>query len=185
MPACAAARYRPVTVSSRCNAPDGILSTVQTGRTPSQPTLRALLPRPTVRWRLTLLYSLLFLICGAALLAITYWLFANFAISPPKEPFNPVMVHLQAAMTTRALQRAAPPAALLRDRAGDHDDRLSRARMAGGRAGAGAAADDHRHRGPDLRHESPRTPRDVRPARRAAPACRHDRPAAGPLGGCL
>jgi signal transduction histidine kinase len=41
-------------------------------------------PRPTVRWRLTLLYSVLFLICGAALLAITYWLFANFAISPPK-----------------------------------------------------------------------------------------------------
>ena len=41
-------------------------------------------PRPTVRWRLTLLYSVLFLICGAGLLSITYWLFANFAISPPK-----------------------------------------------------------------------------------------------------
>jgi signal transduction histidine kinase len=46
--------------------------------------LRALRPRPTVRWRLTLLYSFLFLICGAGLLAITYDLFANFAISPPK-----------------------------------------------------------------------------------------------------
>ena len=46
--------------------------------------LRVVRPRPTVRWRLTLLYSVLFLICGAGLLAITYWLFANFAISPPK-----------------------------------------------------------------------------------------------------
>ncbi len=54
------------------------------GRTPNQPILRVLRPHPTVRWRLTLLYSFLFLICGAVLLAITYWLFANFAISPPK-----------------------------------------------------------------------------------------------------
>jgi signal transduction histidine kinase len=86
-------------VLSGCNPPDGILGTVKTGRIPSQPTLGVLLPRPTVRWRLTLLYSLLFLICGAALLAITYWLFANFAISPPKEPFNPTMVRLQTAMS--------------------------------------------------------------------------------------
>ena len=100
MPACAVTRYKPVTVSSRCNAPDGILSTVQTGRTPSQPTLRALLPRPTVRWRLTLLYSFIFLSCGAALLAITYWLFANFAYQTPKEPLNPIMVQLQTAMST-------------------------------------------------------------------------------------
>jgi signal transduction histidine kinase len=71
---------------------------VKIGRAP-QPTLHGLLPRPTVRWRLTLLYSLIFLMCGAALLAITYWLFANFAYSPPKEPFNPVMVRLQAAMS--------------------------------------------------------------------------------------
>ena len=85
---------------SRCNPPDGIISTVKTGRTSIQPALRALLPRPTVRWRLTLLYSLLFLICGAALLAITYWLFANFAISPPKEPLNPTMVQLETAMST-------------------------------------------------------------------------------------
>jgi len=87
-------------VLSRCNTPDGILSTVKNRRTSSQPALRVLLPRSTVRWRLTLLYSLLFLICGAALLAITYSLFANFAISPPKEPFNPVMVQLQTAMST-------------------------------------------------------------------------------------
>ncbi len=46
--------------------------------------VRVLRPQPTVRWRLTLLYSALFLMCGAALLAITYYLFANFAISPPK-----------------------------------------------------------------------------------------------------
>jgi len=87
-------------VLSRCNPPNGIISTVNTGRTPIQPRLGVLLPRPTVRWRLTLLYSLLFLLCGAALLAITYWLFANFAISPPKEPLNPTMVQLQTAMST-------------------------------------------------------------------------------------
>ena len=86
---------------SRCNSPGGILSTVKTGRTPSQPALRVLLPRPTVRWRLTLLYSLILLLCGAALLAITYWLFANFAYSPPNEPFNPVMVRLEEAMSVQ------------------------------------------------------------------------------------
>ena len=48
------------------------------------PLLRALLPRPTVRWRLTLLYSVLFVICGAALLAITYYLFQRFAFRAPK-----------------------------------------------------------------------------------------------------
>jgi signal transduction histidine kinase len=42
-------------------------------------------PRSTVRWRLTLLYSSLFLLCGAALLAITYEFFIKFAFSyPPK-----------------------------------------------------------------------------------------------------
>ncbi len=69
------------------------------GRVLDQPFLRALRPRPTVRWRLTLLYSGLFLMCGVALLTITYWLFANFAYSVPKEPFNPTMVRLQAAMS--------------------------------------------------------------------------------------
>lgn len=86
---------------SRCNSPAAILSTVKTGRTPSQSALRLLRPRPTVRWRLTLLYSLVFLLCGAALLAITYWLFANFAYSPPKEPFNPVMVRVEEAMSVQ------------------------------------------------------------------------------------
>jgi hypothetical protein len=54
-----------------------------------QPILRVLRPHLTVRWRLTLLYSLLFVICGAALLAITYGLFASFADSPPKPGFAP------------------------------------------------------------------------------------------------
>jgi methyl-accepting chemotaxis protein len=44
-------------------------------------------------------YSLIFLSCAAALLGIMYWLFANFAYSPLKEPDNPVMVQLQAAMS--------------------------------------------------------------------------------------
>jgi signal transduction histidine kinase len=42
-----------------------------------------------VRWRLTLLYSGLFLICGAALLAITYLLFAN----SPIEVFGVGLAH--------------------------------------------------------------------------------------------
>jgi hypothetical protein len=43
-------------------------------------------PQPTVRWRLTLLYSVLFLLCGAALLAITYWLFTRLAFDYPLKP---------------------------------------------------------------------------------------------------
>jgi signal transduction histidine kinase len=57
---------------------------VKIGATLGQTIVRVLRPQPTVRWRLTVLYGVLFLICGAALLAITYYLFANFAISPPK-----------------------------------------------------------------------------------------------------
>jgi signal transduction histidine kinase len=67
-------------VLCRCYPPCGIVSPVKMHRT----SLRVVRPRPTVRWRLTLLYSVLFLICSAGLLAITYSLFANFAISPPK-----------------------------------------------------------------------------------------------------
>jgi signal transduction histidine kinase len=51
-------------------------------RTLHQPVSRLLRLRATVRWRLTLLYSGLFLICGAALLAIIYVLFASFAFHP-------------------------------------------------------------------------------------------------------
>jgi signal transduction histidine kinase len=71
-------------VLSRCNPPRGILTGVKIGGRLSQTIVRVLRPQPTVRWRLTLLYGVLFPICGAALLAITYYLFANFAISPPK-----------------------------------------------------------------------------------------------------
>jgi signal transduction histidine kinase len=58
-------------------------------------------PQPTVRWRLTLLYSALFLTCSAALLAITYWLFTKFTFGyyPPTpnavldgSPPNPAIV---------------------------------------------------------------------------------------------
>lgn len=59
------------------------------GRAPKQPTLRKLRPQPTVRWRLTLLHSVLFVLCGAALLAITYWLFTRFAFDYPLKPSGP------------------------------------------------------------------------------------------------
>ena len=62
---------------------------VTISRTLCQSILRALRPHPTVRWRLTLLYGVLFLICGAALLAITDTLFTNFADSPPKPGLGP------------------------------------------------------------------------------------------------
>ncbi len=41
-------------------------------------------PRTTVRWRLTLLYGALFLVSGAALLAITYTLVDNAAVFPQR-----------------------------------------------------------------------------------------------------
>jgi signal transduction histidine kinase len=53
---------------------------VNIGRTLHQPLSRLRPPRPTVRWRLTLLYSALFVICGAGLLAITDVLVARFAL---------------------------------------------------------------------------------------------------------
>jgi len=92
-------------VLSRCNAPSGIVSTVKLSRTLDRPILRPLFPRPTVRWRLTLLYSALFLFCGAALLAITYEFFIKFAFSyPPKaagpdaSPTNSSLATLDAAL---------------------------------------------------------------------------------------
>lgn len=87
--ACDAPGHGPVTLLSRCNPPRGIVRVVNIGRTLDNPLLQALRPQPTVRWRLTLLYSVLFLICGVAMLAITYWLFANFAISAPKPGVAP------------------------------------------------------------------------------------------------
>jgi len=43
-------------------------------------------PRTTVRWRLTLVYGGLFLVCGAALLAITYTLVEHATVT--NTPFN-------------------------------------------------------------------------------------------------
>ncbi len=93
--ACATLGLSPVTVLSRCNRLSRIVViAVKLNRVLQELNLSHL----TVRWRLTLLYSLIFLVCAAVLLAITYWLFANFAYSPPKEPFNPVMMRLQGAI---------------------------------------------------------------------------------------
>ena len=54
-------------------------------------------PETTVRWRLTLLYGAMFLVCGAALLAITYTLVSHsvngggvVAIGPPPNSFGSV-----------------------------------------------------------------------------------------------
>ena len=69
---------------SRCYVRSGIVMAMKIGRTLDRPIRAVLSAGPTVRWRMTLLYSALFLVCGAALLAITYWLFANFAYTPPK-----------------------------------------------------------------------------------------------------
>jgi len=78
--------HSAVTLLCRCNLPCEIAPTVTIGATLQRlPFLRVLPPRPTVRWRLTLLFSLLFVICGAALLAITYYLFQKFAFDPPKQ----------------------------------------------------------------------------------------------------
>jgi signal transduction histidine kinase len=70
--------------------------------------MRILRPRTTVRWRLTLLYSALSLICSAGLLAITYGLFANFAYTPPKPglgpggtPPNPTSLRIASAMSAQ------------------------------------------------------------------------------------
>jgi signal transduction histidine kinase len=78
---------------------------VTIGRTLEQSTMQVLRPHTTVRWRLTLLYSVLFLICGAALLAITYEFFIKFAFSyPPKaagpngSPANSSLAELDAAL---------------------------------------------------------------------------------------
>ena len=101
-------RYTPVTVLCRCYPRCGIVSAVKIGRTLAQPILRVLRPQLTVRWRLTLLYSVLFLICGAALLAITYWLFTKFTFGyyPPRpnlplygKPPNPAIVAFTKALS--------------------------------------------------------------------------------------
>jgi signal transduction histidine kinase len=58
-------------------------------------------PRPTVRWRLTLLYGGLFLFCGAVLLAVTYTLVDNATVSagPLRNP-DPGAIFQSAAPAT-------------------------------------------------------------------------------------
>jgi hypothetical protein len=51
------------------------------------PLFRVRRPQPSVRWQLTLLYGMLFLVCGAVLLAITYALVSRFRIVPSR-PFE-------------------------------------------------------------------------------------------------
>lgn len=63
-----------------------VLGAMNIGRTLDQPIRRVSHPRTTVRWRLTLLYTALFLLCGTALLAITYGLFARLDYSNPTKP---------------------------------------------------------------------------------------------------
>ncbi len=101
-------RYTPVSVLCRCYPRCGIVSAVKICRTLAQPILRMRRPQPTVRWRLTLLYSVLFLICGAALLAITYWLFTKFTfgyypptpnVPPFGKPPNPAIVAFTEALS--------------------------------------------------------------------------------------
>jgi signal transduction histidine kinase len=62
-------------------------------------------PRTTVRWRLTLLYGGLFLVCGAALLAVTYSLVSHAAIT------GPGLVAFDRARPTKFVQAASaiPP----------------------------------------------------------------------------
>jgi signal transduction histidine kinase len=48
---------------------------------------RARHPHTTVRWRLTLLYGGLFLVCGAALLAVTYTLVSHASVTAPRAVF--------------------------------------------------------------------------------------------------
>ena len=85
---------RPVACRLPCYAaatrPSASSDAVKSAALRTQPVLRVLRPRATVRWRLTLLYSVLFLICGAALLAILYEFFIAFAFAPPPKPrFSP------------------------------------------------------------------------------------------------
>jgi signal transduction histidine kinase len=84
--ACFNGGYKPVSVLSRCNPRCAILNEVDPEPARDPLSRRLFRPRSTVQWRLTLLYGALFLISSAVLLAITYWLFANFAFSYVPKP---------------------------------------------------------------------------------------------------
>ncbi|MGO9959619.1 MAG: HAMP domain-containing protein [Solirubrobacteraceae bacterium] len=90
----------------------------------SQPRLRRLGPQPTVRWRLTLLYSGLFLTCGAALLAISDVLFAQVALEPVQPGLHvrlPAGIVVRPAVSSLALarERAVAASALAHQRSAD------------------------------------------------------------------
>jgi signal transduction histidine kinase len=88
-------------------------------------------PRTTVRWRLTLLYGGLFLISGAALLAITYTLVDNAAVFPQRSTLSfarpgqgldnqAAVPNFQAVKPSQTIAKKVPPpiAHLLRTRQG-------------------------------------------------------------------
>ena len=87
-----------------CYPPCGNFYGVRFDATPLHKRISRVLPQPTVRWRLTLLYSGLFVLCGVVLLLITYWLFANFADSAPKAfggPSGAPLARVDAAMSVQ------------------------------------------------------------------------------------
>ncbi|HEX5193056.1 MAG TPA: HAMP domain-containing sensor histidine kinase [Solirubrobacteraceae bacterium] len=74
-------------------------------------------PRTTVRWRLTLLYGGMFLVCGTALLAITYGLVAHATGSRSERPFSQKVVAgasspLHLVRRGRAIEWAGPGASV-------------------------------------------------------------------------
>jgi signal transduction histidine kinase len=93
---------------------------------------RLRLPRRTVRLRLTLLYSLLFLVAGAGLLAITYALvrsFGNFAVPPVSSPRAPGSKSLSAP-TPAGWKQAQLKAQALATHAADLHELLTRSGIA-------------------------------------------------------
>ena len=162
---------------------------------------RRSLPAPTVRLRLTLLYGGMFCVCGAVLLgdhlpARPPFLRARVAglalrsagsgapgrprgTRCPRCPRSPsCRARPSATLDQSARQRSASAADLVAGGAGGDRRRLARDRLAGGRPGAGAAADDDGGDQANLTGQPARAPRPAGPRRRAARARRHDRRAA-------
>ena len=69
--------------------------------------------RPTVRWRLTLLYGGLFLVCGAGLLAINYTLVANATVAPVSRKVifraSPLQIQVSDGAPALLLKQSPPP----------------------------------------------------------------------------
>ena len=98
--------------------------------------LPRLMPRPTVRLRMTLLYAGVFLLAGAALLTVSYILVRNNAHCRPRRTRRNVPAdELRRADPARGRRRRAAPAAHpVRDRAGRDDRAVGAAGLAGRRA---------------------------------------------------